>query len=128
MIRLAINIGISLLGSALGLLACAWILDDVSISLQGFILAVVVFTAAESFLAPWVLKVARQHARGLLGVIGLVSTLLALVIASAFPGGIRISGITTWVLASLIVWAVGSLGVWLLPLVLLKKQATTESQ
>lgn len=123
MTRLLINAGISLLGSALGLVVAAWLLDGVSITLSGFVWAVIVFTVAQTILAPFVLNMARKYASGLLGAIGLVSTLLALWIASLFSGGLSISGTGTWVLASLVVWAVSALGVWLLPMVLLKKRA-----
>lgn len=121
MTRFFINIGFSLLGSALGLVVASWLLDDVRITVPGFVWAVIVFTVAQIVLSPLVVKIARKYASGLLGVIGLVSTLLALIVASIFSGGLSIRGAVTWVLASLIVWAVSSLGVWLLPMLLLRK-------
>jgi NhaP-type Na+/H+ or K+/H+ antiporter len=77
---------------------------------------------AQSVLAPLIFNLARKYASAVLGGIGLVSTLVALLIASALPGGIRVEGVATWVLAALVVWLVTALGGWLLPLIFLKKK------
>ena len=66
----------------------------------------------------------RQYAPAMLGGIGLVSTFVALLIASLVPGGLTITGISTWVLATLVVWIVTALGGWLLPLLLLKNRVS----
>ncbi|WP_448811606.1 phage holin family protein [Agromyces bauzanensis] len=123
MLRLLIRILISLVTSALGLLLAMWILPDFHIEWGGFVVAVVVFTIAQAVLAPFIFNVARKHASAILGGIGLVSTFVALLIASLFPSGIRIDGAVTWVLATLVVWIVTALGTWLLPLVFLKRRA-----
>lgn len=122
MIRFFINAAVSIASSALALLICSGVLDDFGFSWEGFAVAVLVFTVAQAILAPFVFNMARKYANGLLGAIGLVSTFLALLVASWFPGGLHISGIVTWVLASLIVWIVTALGIWLVPLIFLKKK------
>lgn len=114
MIRLLIRLLLSLASSALGLLAAAWLLDDFRLSVSGFVTAVVVFTIAQSILTPFILKVARNSAPPLLGGIGIVATLVALIVAALFPDGLVISGIRTWILASLVVWFVTALGGWAL--------------
>lgn len=126
MIRFLINTAIFLATSALGLLAAHLILSDVTVSLSGFVIAVVVFAIAQSILAPFVLSMARKYAQGLLGGIGLVSTFLALWIATLFPGGIQIRGVVTWVLATLIIWIVTAIGTWLLPMILIKDRVTQQ--
>lgn len=122
MIRFLINVAISLVASALALLVCSWVLEGFTVSLTGFIMAVIVFTVAQAILSPFVFNLARQYASGLLGAISIVSTLLALWVASLFPGGLHISGLVTWVLAALITWAITALGIWLLPLLIFKKK------
>ena len=116
MVRFLINIAISLVTAALGLLVNSWILPDFHLDVSGFLIAVVVFTVAQAILAPFILNVARQYASALLGGIGLVSTFVALLIASLFPDGIRIEGVVTWILATLIMWIITALGTWLLGL------------
>ncbi|MFD4421726.1 phage holin family protein [Agromyces sp. NPDC058484] len=123
MVRFLIRIAISLVTAALGLLVASWILTDFHIEWGGFLVAIVVFAIAQAVLAPFIFNVARKYASAILGGIGLVSTFVALLIASLFPSGIRIEGVVTWVLATLIVWIVTALGAWLLPLVFLKERA-----
>lgn len=123
MIRLLIRAGIFIGTAALGLLGASLLLDDVHLSFSGFLVAVAVFALAQSILAPFIFNLARQFAPAMLGGIGLVSTFVALLIASFFPGGLRISGVTTWILATLVVWIVTAFGAWLLPLVFLKNRA-----
>jgi uncharacterized membrane protein YvlD (DUF360 family) len=116
MVRFLINIAISLVTAALGLLVNSWVLADFHLDVSGFLIAVVVFTVAQAILAPFIFNVARQYASALLGGIGLVSTFVALLIASLFPDGIRIEGVVTWILATLIMWIITALGTWLLGL------------
>ena len=123
MVRFLIRAAIFLVTAALGLLIAAWILPDFHIEWGGFLVAAAVFAIAQSLLSPFVFNLARKYASAILGGIGLVSTFLALLIASLFPGGIRIEGAVTWVLATLIVWIVTALGGWVLPLLFLRKRA-----
>jgi uncharacterized membrane protein YvlD (DUF360 family) len=124
MIRFLIRVAISLGTSAVALLVCFWVLPDFGLSLAGFLTAVIVFTIAQALLSPLIFNLARKHASAILGGIGLVSTFVALLIASLFPGGLHIVGIPTWILATLIVWIITALGTWLLPLIFLKKSVT----
>jgi hypothetical protein len=128
MVRLLIRVVISLVTAALGLLLAAWLLPDFHIESGGFLVAIVVFTIAQAVLAPFIFNLARQYASAILGGIGLVSTLVALLIASLFPGGIRVDGFVAWILATLIVWIVTALGTWLLGLLFLKERASNRSE
>jgi uncharacterized membrane protein YvlD (DUF360 family) len=122
MVRFLIHVVISLVTAAIGLLLAAWILPEFHIEWGGFLVAIVVFAIAQAVLSPLILKLARRHASAILGGIGLVSTLIALLIASLFPGGIRVDGFVAWILAALIVWVVTAVGTWLLGMLLLKER------
>lgn len=124
MTRFLIRIAISLGTVAVALLVCFWVLPDFDLSLSGFLTAVVVFTIAQAVLTPLIFNLARKHANAILGGVGLVSTFVALLIASLFPGGLHITGVATWILATLIIWIITALGTWLLPLIFLKKTVT----
>lgn len=127
MIRFLVRAAIFIVTAALGLLVASWILTDFRISLSGFLVAVGVFALAQSILAPFIFSMARRYAPAMLGGIGLVSILAALIIASLFPGGIIITGFVTWVLATLIVWIITALGAWILPLIFLKERRDRRS-
>lgn len=122
MTRMLIRAVIFLGTAALGLLVAAAVVPGVRLSVSGFLIAVAVFALAQSILAPFISNVARKYAPAMLGGIGLVSTFVALLIATWFPEGLRISGVSSWISATLVVWIVTALGAWLLPLVLLKKR------
>lgn len=130
MVKFLVRAVTSLVVAALGLLVCSWIVGGFGISLEGFLVAVAVFALAQSLLAPLIRDAVSKHADALLGGIGLISTFVALLIASLFPGGLRVDGVSTWVLATFVVWIVTALGGWLLPMLverLTSSSAASES-
>ena len=125
MIRLLIRALIFLVSAALGLLVAAWLLDgDFVLSASGFIVAVLVFTVAQSVLSPFIAKTTARFAPSFLGGIGLVSTLVALGLATLISDGLEISGATGWILGTVIVWLVTALGTLVLPMIFLKERAS----
>jgi Kef-type K+ transport system membrane component KefB len=108
---------------AIGLLVAAWVVPRVWLSVPGFVAAVVIFAVAQAVLSWWILKLPRAYASLLLGSTGLVLTLLALILASAFTDGLSIRGNASWVAATLVVWLVTTVGAVLLPDVLVRDEA-----
>ncbi|MCB0911221.1 MAG: phage holin family protein [Propionibacteriaceae bacterium] len=119
--RLLILAAIFCGSSVLGLLVAGWLVPGIALGVGGFITAVVVFTIAQSLLAPLVTRLAAKFSPPLVGGVGLLSTGIALAIAHSFEGGISFTGPMAWVLGTLVVWLVTALGAWLLPMWLLKK-------
>ncbi|MEJ1156380.1 MULTISPECIES: hypothetical protein [Microbacterium] len=126
MIMFLIRALIFVASAALGILVADWVLEGFVIDWSdwwGFVLAVLIFAVLQSVLAPWITKVARRNAPALLGGIGIISTLVALLIVVLLPiGGIRITDALSWVLAPVIVWAVTALATLLLPMIFIKKK------
>ncbi|WP_292814695.1 phage holin family protein, partial [Microbacterium sp.] len=114
------------LSAALGLVAADLLLPGFQIvwaDWWGFVIAVVIFAILQSVLAPWIATMARRYAPALLGGIGIVSTLVALLVVVLLPiGGLRITDALSWVLAPVIVWLVTALATVLLPLIFLKRR------
>ena len=106
--------------SAIGLLVAKLTLDGMAIDLTSFISVVVIFTVLQSVLAPFIAKMSARNAPALLGGVGLLSTFVALLVTALISDGLTIDGLSTWVLASLIVWLVTMLATLLLPIVLVK--------
>lgn len=125
MVRFLLRIAIFLGSSALGLLVASWLVPGVSVSAWGFVAAVVIFAVAQGILSPLFLKMASRYASAFLGGIGLVSTLVALVLASVFTRGLSISGIGSWIAATVVVWLVTAVATVVLPALFLKKKATS---
>lgn len=112
--------------AGLGLIAADLLLDGFQIQWDrwwGFVVCILIFAILQSILSPWVSKIADRYAPVLMGGIGIVSTLIALVIVVLLPiGGLRIVDATGWLLGAVIVWLVTALGSVLLPLLFLKKR------
>ncbi|MFV0432501.1 MAG: phage holin family protein [Leucobacter sp.] len=98
---------------AIALLVAFLVLPGFSLHVSGFFVALAVFAVTQLILSPLVLKLAERYAEWMSGAVGLVATLLALWIASLFPGGIGLKGVVTWVLAAVIIWLITAFGGWL---------------
>ncbi|POH67946.1 MULTISPECIES: phage holin family protein [Cryobacterium] len=121
MIRILLRALVFLLSAALGLWVASLVLPDLTVTPSGFVTAVVVFAVTQSVLSPFLAKVVARGAPAFLGGIGLLSTFVALWIASLFPGGLTIEGWQTWILAALVVWLITAVATLLLPLVFLRE-------
>jgi hypothetical protein len=110
---------------AVGLLAAAWVVPGVSVSASGFIVAVVLFSAAQATLSLLIVKLPRAYASLLLGGTGLVLTLVALSLAAAFTHGLTIRGAASWLAATIVVWLVTTIGAISLPEVPAREPAGT---
>ncbi|MEN3225845.1 phage holin family protein [Mycolicibacterium porcinum] len=126
MIRFLLRIAIFLGSAALGLLVAAWLVPGVSVSAWGFIATVVIFAVAQAILSPFFLKMASRYASAFLGGIGLISTLVALILASVLTRGLSISGIGSWIAATVVVWLVTAVATVVLPALFLKQKAASK--
>jgi putative membrane protein len=110
MIRMLSSIVIRLLANAIGLLIAAVILSGFSIHALSFITALLIL-----------IKISIKNLPALMGGVALVTTIVGLIITDLFSTGISITGINTWILATLIVWLGALLAGLLLPLLIFKK-------
>ena len=105
-----------LLGSwAIGLLVAVWVVPHVSVSMPGFIVAVAVFSVAQVILSLVILRLPHGYASLLLGGTGLVLTFVALSLAAVLTHGIAITGVASWIAATIVVWLVTTVGAISLP-------------
>jgi hypothetical protein len=128
MVRLLVRTSLALLANAAGLYIASVALDDFDINGAGYITAVVIFTLATVILGPLIGVIALRSAKILMGGIGLVITLAGLIITDIFTDGLSISGLDTWVLATLIVWLCSLLATVILPLFMFKKILSDDKQ
>lgn len=121
MIRFLIRVGLQLLGNAVGLLVAAAILDDMELTGAAFVVAVLIFTGLEIIIQPLIMKAALKNAEALQGSSALLTTFVALVLTAWISDGLTISGVDTWIFATVIVWLVTMLAGVVLPMIFLKK-------
>lgn len=111
------------LGSAaLGLWVASLIVDGFTVTATGFLVAVVVFAVLQSILTPWFLVMSRKYANALTGGVGLITTVVALWVATLVGDGLTISGTSAWIFGSLTVWLVTMLATLVLPLIFLRNR------
>jgi len=104
--RWGINLGMTLVGIAVGLLLCAALLgDDFEINTQGLIFATLVFWIVHLILNFLALRILiREPSVAMAGLLALVSTIVALLIVNWIVDDISISGTGTYIFATLIIW------------------------
>jgi uncharacterized membrane protein YvlD (DUF360 family) len=112
---------LSLLANALALLAASILLTGFAIKGLAFVIAVLIFTASTVILEPLITKIARQNAPYLLGGIALVTTFVGLLVTTLVTDGLSITGIATWVIATLIIWLATIVASLVLPRFLFKE-------
>ena len=92
-IRLLIRLAIYLVSSVVGLLVADAILDDMTVEASGLVTVVVIFTIAQAILGPFIAMTVARNANAFLGGVGLVTTFVALLIASTLGDALEISGV-----------------------------------
>jgi len=120
-IRFLVRTGIALAGTAVGLIVAAIVLDGVNLKAAGFIIAVVIFTAVYALALPFLASQLRRRDSPAMGGVALIATLIALIVTDLLSSGISISGVGTWLAATVIVWAASLLAVFILPFLGLRK-------
>lgn len=121
MLKFFARMALSLLANALALLVASVLLTGFSINGLAFVVAVCIFTASTTILEPLITKIATQNAPYLLGGIALVTTFVGLLVTTLITDGLRIMGIGTWVMATLITWLATVVGSLILPRFLFKE-------
>lgn len=121
MIRLLASLVLNILSSAVGLFVASLILDNFEISGMAFVVAVLIYSLTEVIIDPLITKIALTSVPALRGGVALVTAFVSLSVTSLLSDGINISGISTWILATLIVWLFSLIATLVLPLVIFKK-------
>ena len=121
MIRLLVRTLIALVANAVGLIVAALVLDDVHLDATSFVVVVVIFTIVFALLQPFLVVQFRRMGSGVIGAVALIATLVSLIVTDLLTDGLSISGVTTWILAALIVWLAALVAALLLPFLGLKK-------
>lgn len=120
MVRFLARMALMVLANAGGLIIARVILPGLHIDIVGFTLSVLVFTGIMLLFEPFVLKMAIKYMPVLRGGIALVTTFVGLFLTTILTSGLRVEGLTTWVLAPLVIWiSVIIMGI-VLPMVLFK--------
>ena len=103
--RLGIRLVASLVGIAVGILLADALLTDFSASAGAIVAATIVFWVVHLLVDFVALKVlVRNPSIAVAGLLALASTIVSLVIVNVIVSGLKISGASTYVFATLIIW------------------------
>jgi hypothetical protein len=105
MLRMLASIVVSLVVSAVALLVAAALLDGFHIGTVTFPILVIEFAVILLIARLALETVVDKHAHILSSFVGLIGAFVALVVTDAVSDGLSIDGVSTWILATLIVWA-----------------------
>lgn len=114
MIRFLLSVGVSLITSVIAFLITNAVVGGFHVTLSGFIFAVLIFTASQAILGPFVFNMARKYADAVLGGVGLISTFLSLLLTTLIGDSLRIVGASAWIASVVLVWLLNALGTWIL--------------
>jgi uncharacterized membrane protein YvlD (DUF360 family) len=128
MVRFLIRAAIFLGSAALGLLVAALIVPAFHVHWAGFVVAIIVFALVQAAVEWLVRKITSRSAPVIAGIAGLLSTFIALFVASLFTEGLSFDGLFAWILATVIVWVVAALAAWLLAKFLLREPAENRAR
>ncbi|UYO98276.1 hypothetical protein OED01_06080 [Microbacterium sp. M28] len=110
MITHLLRLGIFLASAALGLIVADLVLEDFTIvwaEWWGFLLCIVIFALVQTVLAWIAEKILHRVLPVLVGGVGILSTIIALLIVVLLPiGGLRLDGFAGWIAGGVIVWLV----------------------
>ena len=121
MVKFLAQTALSLLANALALVVASILLTGFSINGLAFVVAVCIFTVSTVILEPLITKIALRNAPYLLGGIALVTTFVGLLVTTLTTDGLSITGIATWVIATLIIWVANIVASLVLPRFLFKE-------
>src|ERR1035437_3778261 len=120
-IKMLIRVGIHQLANAIGLIVATAVLGEMTITGPAFVMAVLIFTVVEVVADPFMTKIAIRSVPALRSGVELVTTFVGLLITKWISSGLQITGVKTWVLATLIVWLAALVAALILPALLVGK-------
>jgi hypothetical protein len=120
--------GVVVLASwAIGLAVAAWTVPGVSLSVTGFVVAMVAFVPMQAILSLAILRLPHPYASLLLGGAGLALTIVALILASVLTDGLTVDGMASWLATTVVVWLMTTIGAIALPDLLSRDGADSTS-
>jgi uncharacterized membrane protein YvlD (DUF360 family) len=121
MIRLLIRLAVHFAAAAIGLIVAAALFDGISVDTLGFIEVALIYAIVLGLLGPFFERQAQGSKSMITGGIGLVTTFVALLITDLISDSLTISGVGTWIGATIVVWLATLVAGLLLPLLVAKR-------
>lgn len=128
MVKFLVRLAVFVASAALGLLVAWLALSGFRLRASGFVTTVAIYSIAQSAITPLFARFAQAKASAFVGGAGIVSTFIALLIASLFGNALTISGIGTWISATIVVWLISAVASIVLPQLLRSTGLVTQDR
>ncbi|MFD0981754.1 hypothetical protein [Tropicimonas aquimaris] len=128
MMRTLISVLFYILANGVGLLVAALLLDGLTLSFTGFLIATLLLSLVEAIAAPIITKLSDKNVPALKGGVALVTTFVGLGITNAIVSNMSMDGLATWLAATLLVWLGALIANILLPMFMFKNRLEASQQ
>jgi putative membrane protein len=112
---------VALLANAIALIVVAWLLDGMTLEVQGLLIEVAIFTGVMILVEALVRRLSPLQGHVFLSGSALLATVIALVVTTLVTDGLQLSGASTWFLAIVLMWGFPVIVRLLLPYVIFKE-------
>ncbi|MFV0335898.1 MAG: phage holin family protein [Tropicimonas sp.] len=122
MVRTLISAGIYVLANAVALFVTSLVLgESFTFTIKGFLVATLILSAVEALAGPLIVRMSERKLPALNGGVALVTTFVGLWVTAVIVGGMQVHGLSTWLMATVLIWALALIASLVLTGVLVKK-------
>jgi putative membrane protein len=107
MMRMIAGVVVRVVTAFVALLLTAALLEDFNIAVFGYPIVLAIFVLVSLVARPALETIIDENVQWAASFVGLVAAFVSLLVTDLISDDLEISGVTTWVLASLIVWIGG---------------------
>lgn len=126
MVRMLKSAAIYVLANAVALFITSLVLGaSFTFTFKGFVVATLLLSLVEALANPLITRLSERRLPALRGGVALVSTFVGLWITAVAVGGMQVHGLSTWLLATVLVWALALIASLALTRALVKKAVET---
>ena len=123
MIRFLIRTAIFFIAAFIAIIVADILLPGFSVSgWWAYVTVALIYGVIQGLMEPFIHQVTKRNAPMFTGGVGIISAFVALGLTNLISGALTIDGITTWILAAVIVWLAGALAAFVLPLIFVKNR------
>jgi uncharacterized membrane protein YvlD (DUF360 family) len=122
MIRFLLNMVVYFLAALVGIIAADVILPGFTVSgFTSYVVVALIFGVIQGILSPLVGGMVKKNASAFQGGVGIISVLITLVLTATLSSDLTVDGLTTWILAAVIIWLFAALAAFILPFFIVKR-------
>lgn len=122
MVRMLTSAAIYILANAVALFVTSLVLGaSLTFTIKGFVVATLLLSVVEALAGPLITRMSERKFPALSGSVALITTFIGLWITTVAVGGMEIHGLSTWLLATILVWAIALIASFFIAKYLIKQ-------